>query len=133
MALWALIQDRLSSIQDHFFKPSDEQMLKSAEEHGLDLTQPAPFTFYLAFKSRRDADIVAKELSEKGYVVTHETDEEGDQYPHEIEAEVSFIPSASEIKKHDELFKSTAAQYSARYDDYSIGFGSDLPFYQGDG
>ncbi|WP_217354256.1 ribonuclease E inhibitor RraB [Ruegeria arenilitoris] len=129
MSVKSFIQDALNTVEDLFLKPSNEEMLKSAAEHGADLSEPAPFTFDLAFKHRLDADVVAKELAEKGYNVTQETDDEGDPYPHEIEAEVTIIPDVVEIKKHEGGFKSIAAQYSARYDDYSIGFGTDLDFF----
>lgn len=114
------------SIGDRFFKPSNTQMLTSAADYGVDLTQPIPFTFYICFCSSDDADHVAVHLAEKGYSVARETEEE-DPYPFKVQAEISILGNEQEIERQEAFFRGIARELQARYDDYSISYSDEEP------
>lgn len=117
----SFLADLRNQIADRFFKPTNAQMLTSAADHGVELAQPVPFTFYIAFRLSDDADRVADLLVAKGYAATREAEDE-DLYPYLVEAEVSFVADEREIERHEALFRGYAAEFQARYDDYSIAY-----------
>ncbi|WP_170326626.1 ribonuclease E inhibitor RraB [Ruegeria arenilitoris] len=108
-------------IIDRFFKPSNAQMLSSAADQGLDLSQLIPFTFYISFRDSDDADSVAAMLEKRGYKITRET-EEKDPYPFDVEAEIAIFGNEKEIEQQEDFFRSIARNFPARYDDYSISY-----------
>ncbi len=118
MSFIANLRDR---ILDRFFQPTNAQMLTSAADHGVDLTQPISVTFYIAFRLSDDADRVANLLASKGYSIVRETEEE-DPHPFEIEAEVLIPGNEQEIERHEVFLRGLAKEFSARYDDYSISY-----------
>lgn len=108
-------------LHERLLKPSHRQMLNSVAEQGMDLSKPIPLTFYMAFRTNRDAGEAADLLAELDYEVTHER-EEGSSHPFEIEIDITLPADAAEIGRHDALMKRIALEHDGRYDDYSILF-----------
>ncbi|MTI02661.1 ribonuclease E inhibitor RraB [Roseibium sp. RKSG952] len=120
----SLLRNIHARIVDQFFKPSNAQMLSSAADQGVDLSEPIPFTFYISFRNSDDADGVAAMLESKGYKITRETEEE-DPYPYEVEAETKILGNENEVTQQEDFFRTLVSKFPARYDDYSITYSDE--------